>query len=107
MIIRLWIYRTLVEHAERFEEFERRVGLPMVKGQPGCLSVELLRLRPTTGDDQKEVEYNMLSRWESAEAMLTARNSQAWKDEVALFIAQGFGEGNGETKHFEQLELVQ
>ncbi len=33
MLTRIWTYRTGITNAARFEEFEKKVGLPMVRSQ--------------------------------------------------------------------------
>jgi heme-degrading monooxygenase HmoA len=101
VLTRIWNFQTALENAGRFEVFETNFGLPMVSGQPGCLGVELLRRR--TGDNSTAVaaEYCMISLWESYELLQAALSSQGWRDEIELFLAQGFGEGNGSNTVFE------
>jgi heme-degrading monooxygenase HmoA len=101
MIIRQWIFKTAIENAARFEEFERKEGLPMVSSQAGCVSVELIRRRAE--ESSELAEYSMLSRWESWEHVQNALNSTSWKEEVALFLTQGFGVANGSVAHYEVL----
>ena len=103
MVIRLWMYKTAAENADRFEEFESKVGLEMMLSQPGCQSAELFRMLPDQKNEPGIAEYSIISRWESWQLLETAFNSKNWLDEVALFLAQGFGEGNGIIKHYEQV----
>jgi heme-degrading monooxygenase HmoA len=98
MIVRLWTFPVRAQDAARFEEFERREGIPMMQGQKGCLGVEMFR---RLSEDKYVLEYNLLSRWEDWEQLQTALASTAWKEEVELFVSQGFGEGNGVITHFE------
>ena len=97
MLTRIWNYQTALENVPAFERFEQNFGLPMISGQPGCLGVELIRKRPEGGKKPEVAEYCMISRWESYELLQTALASSVWRDEIELFLAQGFGEGNGIT----------
>src|SRR5689334_10435598 len=101
MLTRIWNYQTTWENVKAFEAFEQNFGLPMVSGQPGCLGVELVRRKPdgVQSKVQKpaQAEYCMISHWESYDYLQEALASQAWKEETELFLAQGFGEGNGFT----------
>ncbi len=101
MIIRIWTYSTVTANAARFEEFEQKVGLAMMLSQPGCLGAALFKLRPGAGENSGLSEYVIISRWESWEQLKTALESKSWKDEIELFLAQGFGEGNGSVQHFD------
>jgi hypothetical protein len=103
MVIRQWIFTTAAENAERFEAFEYKYGLPMVQGQLGCLRVEFFCRRPEENSNDSLVEYTMISAWESWKKLQTALQSQSWREEVALFLTQGFGEGNGTVSHFDQI----
>lgn len=97
MLTRIWNYQTALENVDRFEGFETNYGLPMVSGQPGCLGVELIRRRPEAERAATAAEYCMISRWESAELLQAALSSQSWREEIELFLSQGFGEGNGSS----------
>lgn len=97
MLTRIWNYRTAWENVSTFEAFEQNFGLPMIIGQPGCLGVELIRRKPEGDQKSEQAEYCMISRWESYEYLQQALASPIWKEEIELFLAQGFGEGNGFT----------
>lgn len=97
MIVRVWTYQVKKEDANRFEDFEKRKGIPMMQEQAGCLGVEMLR--PLTEGDF--LPYVLLSRWQTWEQLQSALVSPTWKEEVKIFLAQGFGEGNGTITHFE------
>ncbi|MDB5081684.1 MAG: hypothetical protein JWP00_3608 [Chloroflexi bacterium] len=97
MLIRIWNYQTARENVAHFEAFEQNYGLPMVSRQPGCLGVELVRKRHEGQPEGPNAVYCMISRWESYELLQTALASQTWREEIELFLAQGFGEGNGVT----------
>lgn len=97
MLTRIWNYQTAWENVRAFEAFEQNFGLPMVNGQPGCVGVELVRRKPEAGQTPAQAEYCMISHWESYDYLQEALASQAWKEEIKLFLAQGFGEGNGFT----------
>jgi quinol monooxygenase YgiN len=97
MLTRIWNYHTAWENVTAFETFEQNFGLPMVSGQPGCLGVELVRRKPEGGQAPAQAEYCMISHWESYDYLQEALASQTWKEEIELFLAQGFGEGNGVT----------
>lgn len=101
MLTRIWNYRTAWGNVEAFEAFEQNFGLPMVSGQPGCLGVELVRRKPEGGQELAQAEYCMISHWESYEYLQQALASHTWKEEIELFLAQGFGEGNGHTVVYE------
>lgn len=103
MVVRLWIYKTAVVNATRFEKFEQAVGVPMMLSQKGCLGVELMRLRTEASDEQGLAEYTIISRWQSWELLQAALQSSDWQDEVGVFLAQGFGEGNGTIKHYDEV----
>lgn len=102
MIFRIWKYRLPAVDATRFEQFEHENGLPMVR-QAGCLQVDFMRRRPEPGDEPGMIEYVMVSAWENWQQLETALNSKLWQDEVALFLSQGFGEGNGEIGHYDSV----
>lgn len=97
MLTRIWNYQTALENSPTFEAFEQNYGLPMVSGQPGCLGVELIRRRPEGEAATTMAVYYMISRWESYELLQAALSSQSWREEIELFLSQGFGEGNGVT----------
>ena len=97
MLTRIWNYRTAWENVAAFEAFEQNYGLPMIKGQPGCLGVELVRRKPEGRQQLDQAEYCMISHWENYHYLQEALASRTWKDEIELFLAQGFGEGNGVT----------
>jgi heme-degrading monooxygenase HmoA len=101
MLTRIWNYRTALENAGRFEVFETNFGLPMMHGQPGCLGVELIRRRDGGDSTKAAAEYCMISLWESYELLQAALSSQSWREEIELFLAQGFGEGNGTNAVYE------
>ena len=105
MLTRIWNYQTTWGNVEAFEAFEKNFGLPMLSGQPGCLDVELIRRKQEGADTQDyklgQAEYCMISHWESYYYLQEALASQAWKEEIELFLAQGFGEGNGFTVVYE------
>ncbi len=101
MLTRIWSYQTALENVAAFETFEQNFGLPMVSGQPGCLGVELIRRKPEGGQKLAQAEYCMVSHWESYYYLQLALASQTWKDEIKLFLVQGFGEGNGTTIVYE------
>lgn len=82
---------------DRFEDFEKREGIPMMQNQVGCQGVEMF-CRLSEGET---LEYSLLSRWENMELLQAALTSQSWQDEVQLFLAQDFGEGNGTIVHYE------
>jgi heme-degrading monooxygenase HmoA len=64
MIIR--VFRVVVQDGKRkqFETFFRDTAIPLVKGQPGIVSVTAGVPRPETPD-----EFCMVMVWESLEAM--------------------------------------
>lgn len=97
MLTRIWNFQTAVKNVPAFERFEQNFGLPMIIGMPGCLGVELIRRRSPEGKDPGMAEYCMISRWESIELLQTALASTTWKEEIELFLAQKFGDGNGYT----------
>jgi quinol monooxygenase YgiN len=99
MIIRQWIFKTAKENAARFEEFQLGVAIPMVTAQAGCVAVDVMRRKPE--ENGELAEYCMISRWESWEHVQNALNSTSWKEEVALFLTQGFGGANGSVAHYE------
>lgn len=105
MVIRLWSYRVPAAKAVQFEEFERQYGLPMVQSHSGCLGVEFFRQIGLAGEetnDNQEVEYSMISRWESQGQLEMALASAVWQGEVALFQAQSFNDQHpGSIRHFE------
>jgi quinol monooxygenase YgiN len=100
MIIRFWTYQVKQTDADRFEDFERREGIPMMQQQVGCQGVEMF-CRLSEGSEGETLEYRLLSRWENMELLQTALTSQSWQDEVQLFLAQDFGEGNGTIVNYE------
>lgn len=110
MIIRLWTYKVERTKTQKFEEFERQFGVPMVQNQAGCLGVEFFRSTSISDDgdldNNAQVEYVMISRWESKDNLELALASQEWRDEIALFLSQQFGEQNGVLRHFELIEAV-
>ncbi len=93
MFTRSWTYTLPEVDATRFEQFEQQFGLPMIRSQKGCLGVELIHRPAAPG----MLEYVMLSRWQSLELLEAALASDEWREEVKLFLAQNFGEGNGKT----------
>ena len=105
MVIRSWTYQTAAHNAARFEEFEAEYGLPMMKGQRGCLEVKFYRRRPEESNPEI-AEYSIISRWANWELLQAALDSKSWCDEVALFLAQGFGEGNGIINHYDDISNV-
>jgi len=104
MVIRSWTYQTAAHNATRFEEFEYEYGLPMMNGQRGCLEVKFYRRCPEESNTEI-AEYSMISKWASWELLQAALDSKSWCDEVALFLSQNFGEGNGVIKHYDNIEL--
>jgi hypothetical protein len=107
MVTRIWNYRTAWENVEAFEAFEQNFGLPMITGQAGCLGVELIRRKPEGGQELSQAaaqaEYCMITRWESYDFLQEALASQTWKEEIELFLSQGFGEGNGFTVVYDRV----
>ena len=97
MLTRIWNYKTAWENVAAFEAFEQNFGLPMISGQPGCLGVELIRRKPEGVQKLDQAEYCMITRWESYAYLQQALASQTWREEIELFLAQHFGEGNGIT----------
>jgi quinol monooxygenase YgiN len=75
----------------------------MMSGQPGCLGVELIRRRDSGEVAGGSAEYCMISLWESYELLQAALSSQSWREEIELFLAQGFGEGNGTNAVYEMV----
>lgn len=103
MVIRQWIYKTAVENAARFEQFEYKEGLPMMLSQSGCLGVEFFRRRPEEVSEPGIAEYTLLSSWENWELLQAGLASKSWREEVELFLSQGFGEGNGFITHYDKV----
>ena len=105
MIIRHWTYRAKIEQAQKFEEFEKGIALPMIQAQPGCQRVELFRLKTDVQPTDKTVaQYLLISHWESSVALQTALASKEYQNEIALFLSQEFGEsGNGTISHYDLL----
>ncbi len=104
MVIRVWTYRVEAEEAERFEEFERQFGLPMVQTQEGCLGVEFFRQYDAEAKSEADQsDYCMISRWDSRPSLEAALASTAWREEIALFQAQRFSDKPGTLRHYEQI----
>src|SRR4051812_37852954 len=97
MLTRIWNYQTALENVPTFEAFEQNYGLPMIISQPGCLGVELIRRRSEGEQAETVAVYCMITRWENYELLQAALSSTSWREEIELFLAQGFGEGNGVT----------
>lgn len=105
MVIRVWIYRVAADKAQEFEDFERQAGIPMVSSHPGCLRVEFFKryAEESANEQPGQVEFTMISKWESREQLATALATTAWKEEIKLFQSKHFSDIPGVTRHYEQV----
>jgi heme-degrading monooxygenase HmoA len=63
-IARIWKGRTLAEKADAYEKYLGETGIPMILKTPGNLGAQMLRR-----DDGREVEFVVISFWDSIEAI--------------------------------------
>jgi quinol monooxygenase YgiN len=105
MVIRVWIYRVSSDKAQQFEEFERQVGMSMISSHPGCLRVEFFKRydEENASEQAGQVEFTMISKWESREQLEAALATNEWKEEVKLFRSKQFSDIPGVTRHYEQV----
>src|SRR5689334_10935397 len=105
MVIRVWTYRVAADKAQEFEDFERQAGIPMVSSHLGCLRVEFFKryAEESANEQPGQVEFTMISKWESREQLEAALATTEWKEEIKLFQSKHFSDIPGVTRHYEQV----
>lgn len=92
MLARIWTTSIDPAQAEAYEQFARRVSLPMFQAQAGFKGIFMLR---------REEKCLVVSLWEDQTAVDQLALSETYNNTVARILAQGFLVGEQTTETFD------
>jgi len=98
-VIREWRGRAAADRAEAYPEHFRRSVLPELRGIPGFLGASLCRR-----DQGGRIEYLVLSRWQSLEAMRAFAGSEPDKAVVEPGAVAALIDFDDTVRHYEVIE---
>jgi hypothetical protein len=85
MFAHIWRMRAKKKKAGDYEKFGRQVTLPALKKLDGCIDAYFMRVF-----EARKPEYLWVVLWRNNEALESARDNPAWKEQIKRFEAGNF-----------------
>jgi heme-degrading monooxygenase HmoA len=99
MIIREWRGRASPDRADAYPEHFRRTVLPELRGVPGFLGAMLCH-----GEQAGRIEYLVLTRWQSMEAIRAFAGAEPGKAVVEPGAAAALVDFDEFVRHYEVID---
>lgn len=84
MVAHIWRMRAKKKKTASYEKFGLQVTLAALRKIKGCAEAHFMRV------ESRKPEYLWVVLWEDQDALESARNDPAWKEQIKKFEAGGF-----------------